>query len=90
MNDPILYRQAAETVAGEPVSIEPDGTIWADSDHRDIDEPAVQAEYNRLVVEKESAAVAAAENAAAAIAHAKSLGFTDAMISAMYPGLVLP
>lgn len=28
-----------------------------------------------------------AQNAAAAIAHAKSLGFTDAMISAMYPGL---
>ena len=27
-------------------------------------------------------------NAAAAIAHAKSLGFTDAMISAMYPALV--
>lgn len=30
----------------------------------------------------------AAQNAADAIAHAKSLGFTDAMISAMYPGLV--
>ena len=29
-----------------------------------------------------------AQNAAAAMAHAKSLGFTDAMISAMYPGLV--
>ena len=28
-----------------------------------------------------------AQNAAAAIAHAKSLGFTDEMISAMYPGL---
>jgi hypothetical protein len=28
-----------------------------------------------------------AKNAADAIAHAKSLGFTDAMISAMYPGL---
>ncbi len=28
-----------------------------------------------------------AQNAFAAIAHAKSLGFTDAMISAMYPGL---
>ena len=31
-----------------------------------------------------------AQNAADAIAHAKSLGFTDAMISAMYPGLVIP
>lgn len=29
-----------------------------------------------------------AQNAADAIVHAKSLGFTDAMISAMYPGLV--
>jgi UDP-N-acetylmuramyl pentapeptide synthase len=88
MNDPILYRQAAETVAGEPVSIEPDGTIWADSDHRDIDETVVHAEYHRLMVEKEAAAATAAANAAAAIAHAKSLGFTDAMISAMYPALI--
>lgn len=39
---------------------------------------------------QEAAAATAAANAAAAIAHAKSLGFTDAMISAMYPGLVLP
>jgi hypothetical protein len=31
-----------------------------------------------------------AQNAAAAIAHAKSLGFTDEMISAMYPGLAAP
>jgi hypothetical protein len=36
----------------------------------------------------ESAAATAAANAAAAIAHAKSLGFTDAMISAMYPALI--
>ena len=36
---------------------------------------------------EEAAAAEAAANAAAAIAHAKSLGFTDAMISAMYPGL---
>lgn len=34
-----------------------------------------------------AAAAAAAKNAVDAIAHAKSLGFTDAMISAMYPGL---
>ena len=40
--------------------------------------------------EQEAAAATAAANAAAAIAHAKSLGFTDAMISAMYPGLVIP
>jgi hypothetical protein len=30
----------------------------------------------------------AAKNRADAIAHAKTLGFTDAMISVMYPGLV--
>jgi hypothetical protein len=38
----------------------------------------------------EANAAAAASNATAAVAHAKSLGFTDAMITAMYPGLVLP
>jgi hypothetical protein len=37
---------------------------------------------------QEAASATAAANAAAAIAHAKSLGFTEAMISAMYPGLV--
>jgi hypothetical protein len=38
--------------------------------------------------EAAAAAATAAANAAAAIAHAKSLGFTDAMISAMYPALI--
>ena len=38
--------------------------------------------------EAAAASAVAAQNAAAAIAHAKSLGFTDAMISAMYPALV--
>ncbi len=38
-------------------------------------------------VAQEAAAATAAANAAAAIAHAKSLGFTAAMISAMYPAL---
>lgn len=45
-------------------------------------EAAAQAEADRLAAE------AAAEEARAdAIAHAKSLGFTDAMIAVMYPGL---
>ena len=39
---------------------------------------------------QEAAAATAAKNAADAIEHAKSLGFTDAMISAMYPGLATP
>ena len=36
---------------------------------------------------QEAAAATAAKNAADAVAHAKSLGFTDAMISVMYPNL---
>lgn len=36
------------------------------------------------------AAAAQATAAAAAIDHAKSLGFTDEMIAAMYPNLVVP
>jgi hypothetical protein len=46
-----------------------------------------QAEAAADQAAAEAAAATAAANAADAIAHAKSLGFTDAMISAMYPGL---
>jgi hypothetical protein len=48
----------------------------------------VAAEIKRL--EKAEADKAAADQAAtaAAIAHAKSLGFTDAMIAVMYPALI--
>lgn len=73
--DPIL-RQAAENIAGEPVSIEQDGTIWADSDHRDIDETAVQAEYERLVAEKETAR-------AASLAKLEALGLTPDDLAAL-------
>ena len=45
-------------------------------------------DYAAAQAAQEAAAATAAANAAAAIAHAKSLGFTDAMISAMYPALV--
>jgi hypothetical protein len=44
-------------------------------------------DYAAAQAAQAAAAAAAAKNAADAIAHAKSLGFTDAMISAMYPGL---
>ena len=37
---------------------------------------------------KAKADAEAAKNRADAIAHAKTLGFTDAMIAVMYPGLV--
>lgn len=61
----VLYAQAAEKIAGEPVSIEPDGSVWADSDHRDIDQAAVQAEYERLVAENKAAREAALAKLAA-------------------------
>lgn len=64
-----IYRQAAENIAGEAVSIEPDGSVWADSDHRDIDEAAVQIKYERLVSEKEAAR-------AASLAKLEALGLT--------------
>ena len=66
--DPI-YRQAAENIAGEPVSIEPDGSVWADSDHRDIDKAVVQAEYERLLAEKAAAR-------ATSLAKLQALGLT--------------
>jgi hypothetical protein len=45
-------------------------------------------EFAAAQAAQEAAAATAAANAAAAISHAKSLGFTDEMISAMYPALV--
>jgi len=47
-------------------------------------------DYAAAQAAQDAAAATAAANGAAAIAHAKSLGFTDAMISAMYPALVAP
>lgn len=72
----IVYRQAAEIIAGEPVSIEPDGSIWADSDHRDIDEAAIRTEYDRLIAEKESAR-------AASLAKLEALGLTTEDLAAL-------
>lgn len=52
-----------------------------------------QFEVDRIDNETRTAAAAAAEverleATAAAVAHARSLGFTDAMISVMYPNLL--
>lgn len=70
--------------------------VWADTGEsiereRTADE---QAQYEADQAAEEAAATAAAEKAeadaaatAAAVAHAKSLGFTDAMIAVMYPNL---
>lgn len=74
--NPTIYRQAAEIVAGELVSIEPDGSVWADSDHRDIDEAAVQVEYERLMAEKEA-------TRAASLAKLEALGLTPDDLAAL-------
>jgi hypothetical protein len=48
---------------------------------------ADQEAVSRATFQAKAEAEAEAEATAAAIAHAKSLGFTDAMISVMYPNL---
>ena len=48
---------------------------------------ADQAAQQAAEVETEAKAAQNAEATAAAIAHAKTLGFTDAMIAVMYPNL---
>ena len=68
----------------------PDGTTF----ERDwTAEELAQFETDRIDNETRTAAAAAAEverveATAAAISHARSLGFTDAMISVMYPNLL--
>jgi len=86
--DDLVYRQAAENLAGVPVSIEPDGTVWAGIyPGTPVDTALVQAEYERL--ETAAAATEADRQATiqAARDHAASLGFTDAMLAVMYPNL---
>jgi hypothetical protein len=76
----------------EYVETFPDGTVfqrpWTPEElaqqQKDRDD------YAASQAAQAAAAAAAAKNAADAIAHAKSLGFTDAMISAMYPALAAP
>ena len=64
-----------------------EGITWHTPNTEPLTSKQVQAEIKRL--ESESTAQAAAAQAAtlAAIAHAKSLGFTDDMIAVMYPNL---
>lgn len=70
------YTQAAQNVAGEPVSIESDGTVWADSDGRIIDAKAIDKEYERLSAEKEAAR-------AASLAKLAALGLTTDDLAAL-------
>jgi hypothetical protein len=64
-----------------------EGIIWHTQGVTPLTEAEVQAEIARLEAEAETKAEADAAATAAAIAHAKSLGFTDAMIAVMYPNL---
>ena len=88
----VRYMQAAENIAGGPVSVEPDGTCWTgiDPDRTYLDTALVQAEYERLEAEAvttEADRVAALQ---AARTFALSLGFTPAMLAVMYPQLEEP
>jgi hypothetical protein len=66
-----------------------EGIIW----HTPNVEPLTLAEVDAEIARLEQAAIdkaeADAEARAAAIAHAKSLGFTDEMIAVMYLGLTV-
>ena len=64
-----------------------EGIIWHTEGAEPLTTAEVQAEIKRL--EKAEADKINADEAArtAAIAHAKSLGFTDEMIAVMYPNL---
>jgi len=64
-----------------------EGIIWHTPNIEPLTTAEVTAEIKRL--EKAEADKAASDQAAreAAIAHAKSLGFTDEMIAVMYPNL---
>ena len=89
-----MRRKAAENIAGngQNVSIEPDGTCWIGTENNKtyILEAEIIKEMSRL--EKELTAKEKTEkaNTEAAIAHDKSLGFTDEMIAVMYPALITP
>jgi len=66
------------------------GIIWHTEGVTPLTEAEVAAEIKRLEKAEADKAAADAAAQAAAIAHAKSLGFTDAMIAVMYPALITP
>ena len=64
-----------------------EGIIWHTEGVTPLTEAEVTAEIKRLEKAEADKVKADAAATAAAIAHAKSLGFTDAMIAVMYPTL---
>jgi hypothetical protein len=66
--------------------------IWANTGkvvHRDFtpEEKAQRAEDAKAEKQRDKERAAEAKVRASAVAHAKTLGFTDEMIEVMYPGL---
>jgi hypothetical protein len=64
-----------------------EGIIWHTPDVEPLTTAEVQAEIARLEQAALDKAESDAQARAAAIAHAKTLGFTDEMIAVMYPNL---
>jgi FKBP-type peptidyl-prolyl cis-trans isomerase (trigger factor) len=64
-----------------------EGIIWHTPDVEPLTTAEVEAEIKRLEKAEADKVKKDQEATAAAIAHAKSLGFTDQMISVMYPNL---
>lgn len=63
--------------------------IWHTPDVEPVSAADIEAEIQRLEAAATEAQVTAEAARTAAIAHAKSLGFTDAMIAVMYPNLTM-
>lgn len=64
-----------------------EGIIWHTEGAESLTSAEVEAEIKRLEQAEADKIKADQDATAAAIAHAKSLGFTDQMISVMYPNL---
>jgi len=64
-----------------------EGIIWHTENAEPLTMTEVTAEIKRLEKMEEDKIKADQAATTAAIAHARSLGFTDAMISVMYPNL---
>tara|TARA_R110000796_G_scaffold154755_1_gene271480 strand:- start:551 stop:802 length:252 start_codon:yes stop_codon:yes gene_type:complete len=65
-----------------------EGITWHTKGAEPLTTAEVEAEVQRLETVAAARLVSDAANRAAAIEHAKSLGFTDAMIAVMYPTLL--
>ena len=64
-----------------------EGIIWITPDVEPLTSAEVKAEVQRLETVEAARILSDVADRAAAIEHAKSLGFTDEMIAVMYPNL---